>query len=71
MAETLLRNLALLDPVAGQLLPGREVLIRDKHIVAVEHGTINAPGAVVHDLGGRTLMPGLIDCHVHLNRTIT
>lgn len=70
MAEMLLRNLALLDPVAGQLLSGREVLIRDKHIVAVEQGSINAPGAVVYDLGGRTLMPGLIDCHVHLNRTI-
>lgn len=70
MAEMLLRNLALLDPAAGRLLPGREVLIRDKRIVAVEHGTINAPGAAVHDLGGRTLMPGLIDCHVHLNRTI-
>ena len=70
MSEILLCNLALLDPHAGELLSGYEVLLRDKEIVAVEKGTIHAPGAEVHDLGGRTLMPGLIDCHVHLNRTI-
>ena len=52
MSEILLRNLALLDPHAGELLSGYEVLLRDKEIVAVEKGTIHALGAEVHDLGG-------------------
>jgi imidazolonepropionase-like amidohydrolase len=66
MADILLRNLSILDTVAGTLLSGWEVLISGKKITAVEHGAINAPGAETIDLGGRTLMPGLIDCHVHM-----
>jgi imidazolonepropionase-like amidohydrolase len=68
--KLLLRNLALLDPVEGLVRTGHQVLVDGRTIAAVEHGTIAAPDAEVLDLGGRTLMPGLIDCHVHLNRTI-
>jgi len=66
MTDILLRNLALLDTVQGTIGSGYEVLIRGKTIAAVERGAINAPGAETVDLGGRTLMPGLIDCHVHM-----
>lgn len=47
-------------------MPEREILVRDDTIVAVEKGRIAAPGATVLDLGGRTVMPGLVDCHVHI-----
>ncbi len=70
MSEIHLRNLAVLDCVAGEIKTGYEILIRDKHIAAVEHGAIHAPGAESYDLKGRCVMPGLIDCHVHLNRSI-
>ena len=41
------------------------VLIEDERILAV--GDMNAPdGATVIDFGDATILPGLIDCHVHL-----
>lgn len=66
MSGFLLRNLALLDVDAGALRTGHEVLVRGDTIVAVQAGRIDAPDALTIDLGGRTLMPGLIDCHVHV-----
>jgi imidazolonepropionase-like amidohydrolase len=66
MADILFKNMALLDTKAGELLSGRQVLVRDKTIAEVSEGAIDAPGAQVLDLGGRTLMPGVIDCHNHV-----
>ncbi|MBM3572728.1 MAG: amidohydrolase family protein, partial [Alphaproteobacteria bacterium] len=66
MTEMLLTNLALLDVEAGRLRTGLQVLVRDERIVAVEPGIAGAAKAERIDLGGRTLMPGLIDCHVHV-----
>ncbi len=65
MADILFKNFALLDVEAGALLTGYQVLVRGGLIAAVEAGAIDPGGAEVIDLGGRTLMPGLIDCHVH------
>ncbi|WP_370092441.1 amidohydrolase family protein [Streptacidiphilus sp. MAP12-20] len=53
----------------ARLLPGENatVLIRADLIVGID--TIGAPlpdGAVLHDLGQVTLLPGLIDTHTHL-----
>ena len=70
MADLLFRNFALLDVAAGVLRSGHEVLVRDGMIAKLEHGRIEERGAEVIDLAGRTLMPGLIDCHVHLYRTL-
>src|SRR4051794_9868965 len=51
-----------------QLLPdGALVLVEGDTIVAVESGTAPAPAdCTVTDLPGTTLLPGLIDAHVHL-----
>src|SRR3984893_3354721 len=47
------------------MTPG-EVLVQGERIVEVGSGVKRPPGAEVIDLGDRTLMPGLIDAHVHL-----
>ncbi len=67
MSRLLLRNLDLLDPRAGKLVANTEILVDGREIAAVSSDPISAPDAVVLDLGGRTVMPGLVDCHVHVN----
>ncbi len=63
---TVLHAARILDVVAGKVLSPGEVLVEGERIT--EAGTkVNHPaGAVVIDLGDTTLMPGLIDAHVHL-----
>lgn len=43
-----------------------DVLVRGATIVAVGHGLNGPPGARVIEASGHTLLPGLIDTHVHL-----
>lgn len=62
----LLRNLALLDPQEGRLVSRSEVLVRGALVADVRRDTIAPGDAEVIDLGGRTLMPGLIDLHSHI-----
>jgi len=65
-ARTLFTNINIFDGVNDNLMPGN-VLIENNLIVEVS-ATINAPrGTTVIDGGGRTLMPGLINSHTHLN----
>ncbi len=66
MGEILFKNFALLDPRDDDLKSGYEVLVRDGRIASVEKGAIRAPKAETVEGGGRTLMPGLIDCHLHI-----
>jgi imidazolonepropionase-like amidohydrolase len=56
----------LLDVAAGKLVSPGEVLVRGNVIVAAGATVEHPAGAEVMDLGGLTLMPGLIDAHVHL-----
>ena len=66
MGDILFKNMALLDAQAGEMLSGRQVLVRGGTIAEVSEDAIDAPDAEVFDLGGRTLMPGVIDCHNHV-----
>jgi imidazolonepropionase-like amidohydrolase len=66
LASFLFRNLRLLDPNWDEARPGHEVLVEGDLIKEVSDRPIAAAGATAIDCGGRTLMPGLIDCHVHV-----
>ncbi|WP_067474410.1 metal-dependent hydrolase family protein [Actinomadura hibisca] len=54
------------DGTAGGLLGRREVLVRDGRIHQIGARVRRPTGANVLDLGDAVLLPGLIDCHVHL-----
>ncbi len=56
----------LLDIKAGKLIKPGEVLIQGDRIVEVGSTVKHPAGTEVLDLGDRTLMPGLIDAHIHL-----
>ncbi len=66
MAQILFRNFRMLDPEKDELAGGSELLIEDDRIREVSERSIKAPEAAVIDCGGRTVMPGLIDSHVHV-----
>jgi imidazolonepropionase-like amidohydrolase len=61
----LFRNCRVLDVRGGVLRDGVEVKVADGQIAEVGPALDNGAAQVL-DLGGRTLMPGLIDCHVHI-----
>jgi imidazolonepropionase-like amidohydrolase len=60
------RNFELLDPDAGELRGGHELVVEGDRIKEVSGKPIKLENADVIDCGGRTLMPGLIDSHVHV-----
>jgi imidazolonepropionase-like amidohydrolase len=56
----------MLDIEAGKLIGPVEILVKGERIVEVGTAVSHPEGAQVIDLGDRTLLPGLIDAHVHL-----
>jgi imidazolonepropionase-like amidohydrolase len=62
----LLRAARLLDIRNGRIVKPGEVLVQGERIVEVGTSVKHPAGAEVIDLGDRTLLPGLIDAHVHL-----
>src|SRR2546422_8124429 len=66
MTQTLFRNFRMLDPERDELLGGCESLVEGETIGEGAERPIRASDAAVVDCGGRTLMPGLIDCHAHV-----
>ena len=65
-APVVLHAARILDVAAGTVSSPGELLIQGEHIVAAGAHVDRPAGAQVIDLGDRTLMPGLIDAHVHL-----
>jgi imidazolonepropionase-like amidohydrolase len=65
--RTLLYCGKLIDPAAGQVLTEMSIVVTGNTITGVQKGYITAgAGDKTIDLKNRTVMPGLIDCHVHL-----
>jgi len=61
-----LRAARMLDVAAGTVVAPAEIRIEGEHIAAVGTSVTHPAGAKIIDLGDTTLMPGLIDAHVHL-----
>jgi imidazolonepropionase-like amidohydrolase len=61
-----LRAARLLDIKNGRIVKPGEILIQDARIVEVGTSVKHPAGAEIIDLGDRTLLPGLIDAHIHL-----
>ncbi|HEY6248662.1 MAG TPA: amidohydrolase family protein [Candidatus Angelobacter sp.] len=56
----------LLDIENGKIVAPAEILVQGERIVEVGTTVTHPAGAEIIDLGDSTLMPGLIDAHVHL-----
>ncbi len=56
----------MVDVAAGKTIQPGEVLIQGDRIVEAGASVRHPAGAETIDLGDRTLLPGLIDAHVHL-----
>ncbi|WP_026303073.1 metal-dependent hydrolase family protein, partial [Jongsikchunia kroppenstedtii] len=68
MSTTLVQNAAVLDPIAGEVVPDQSVLAVDGQIKEVgstrEVSASNTDRVI--DVHGQTVMPGLVDGHVHV-----
>jgi imidazolonepropionase-like amidohydrolase len=63
---TAVRAGRLIDPDSGTVLTDQVILIQANKIQAVGKGLAIPAGAKVIDLSGKTVLPGLIDCHTHV-----
>ena len=64
--ETLFQDVRILDVVNGRLGAPTNVLVKDNVISTIGASAKASQGTKIIDGKGRTLMPGLIDVHVHL-----
>jgi imidazolonepropionase-like amidohydrolase len=60
-------NAAVLDPEAGELVEGQSVVVEGDRVAETgPTAAVSAGDAAVLDVRGMTVMPGLIDAHVHV-----
>jgi imidazolonepropionase-like amidohydrolase len=63
---TIIKAGTLVDPENGRELAGQLILVENGMIKPVGSGISIPPDAAVIDLSGAAVLPGLIDCHVHI-----
>jgi imidazolonepropionase-like amidohydrolase len=66
MAQIHFKNFRLLEPSEEEPRGGCELLVEGDRVRELSEAPIKGVFADVVDCRGRTLMPGLIDCHVHV-----
>ena len=68
---TVLKAARMFDGTTATLVPNAVVIVEGDRIKAAGSGLAIPAGADVIDLGDATLLPGLIDCHVHMTMQLT
>lgn len=71
VSSLVLENCLLLDVAAGEMVPNQNIRIEDGIIKEIEGHRFGALDAIRVDVGGRTVMPGLCDAHVHVTQLAT
>lgn len=66
LMTTLFTNGNLVDVIGQTVLTGGSILVENGMIKEVGTSIAAPDGAKVVDLGGRTVLPGLFNCHVHM-----
>src|SRR5258708_17625751 len=66
VAKTLFTNANLVLDGFAELQKSFDVLVQGNRILSVSQTPLDHVDANVMDIGGRTLMPGLIDAHAHI-----
>ena len=69
MSTILIQNSNLLDIEKAEIIEGMNVLIEENKISELSDKEIKSSTATKIDAKGKTLMPGLIDAHVHITAT--
>jgi imidazolonepropionase-like amidohydrolase len=64
-ADLLIRDARIIDGSGGPVRPHQAILIRGGRIAAIGP-SLDASGVQVLDVRGATVLPGLVDAHVHL-----
>jgi imidazolonepropionase-like amidohydrolase len=57
----------LLDGVSATPRHEMSIVIKDDKITDIQSGYVSPAGAEVVDLSNQTVMPGFIDCHIHIS----
>jgi imidazolonepropionase-like amidohydrolase len=65
MGEIVITNATILDTREGALRSGQQIRISDSRIAEISSAVTAGADATKIDAGGRIVMPGLIDAHVH------
>ncbi|MBL8349560.1 MAG: amidohydrolase family protein [Burkholderiaceae bacterium] len=66
MHRRLIRNARPFDSACGRIGPLSQIIVEDGRIAAVAAEPMQVDDASVIDAGGRVVLPGLIDAHVHV-----
>jgi len=66
MTQQILRNARIFDSISGRVGEAAVIVVDEGKISAVLPEGAPVPAGESIDLGGRVVLPGLIDCHVHV-----
>ena len=66
MTQQILRNARIFDSISGRVGEAAVIIVDEGKISAVLPAGAPVPAGKSIDLGGRVVLPGLIDCHVHV-----